>query len=92
LSSKTCFKAADSGKGVACLYGNYAGDNLNVKMAKQLAEFDGIQFKTVIANDDVPSAGSDFVQVLQQMADGCRKGERIDARSSCQNRPGEPAW
>jgi dihydroxyacetone kinase-like protein len=27
------FKAADGGKGVACLYGNYAGDNLNVKMA-----------------------------------------------------------
>jgi phosphoenolpyruvate---glycerone phosphotransferase subunit DhaK len=50
------FKAADSGKGVACLYGNYAGDNLNVKMARQLAELDGIQVKTVIANDDVPSA------------------------------------
>jgi hypothetical protein len=50
------FKAADSGKGVACLCGNYAGDNLNVKMARQLAELDGIQVKTVIANDDVPSA------------------------------------
>jgi phosphoenolpyruvate---glycerone phosphotransferase subunit DhaK len=50
------FKAADSGKGVACLYGNYAGDNLNVKMARQLAELDSIQVKTVIANDDVPSA------------------------------------
>src|SRR5438477_10805260 len=23
------FKAADAGKGVACLYGNYAGDNMN---------------------------------------------------------------
>src|SRR5260370_10676059 len=50
------FKAANSGKGVACLYGNYAGDNLNVKMAKQLAELEGIEVKTVIANDDVPSA------------------------------------
>jgi len=50
------FKAADAGKGVACLYGNYAGDNMNVKMAMELAEDDGIQVKTVVANDDVPSA------------------------------------
>ena len=50
------FKAADSGRGVACLYGNYAGDNMNVKMAMELAEDDGIQVKTVVANDDVPSA------------------------------------
>jgi dihydroxyacetone kinase-like protein len=38
------------------LYGNYAGDNMNVKMAMELAEDDGIQVKTVVANDDVPSA------------------------------------
>ncbi len=50
------FKAADAGRGVACLYGNYAGDNMNVKMAMELAEDDGIQVKTVVANDDVPSA------------------------------------
>lgn len=53
------FKAADSGKGVACLYGNYAGDNMNVKMAKQLASLDGITVKTVVANDDVASAPKD---------------------------------
>ncbi len=53
------FKAADSGKGVACLYGNYAGDNMNVKMAIEMAEDDGIQVKTVVANDDVPSAPQD---------------------------------
>lgn len=50
------FKVADSGKGVACLYGNYAGDNMNVKMAKKMAEKDGIKVMTVIANDDVASA------------------------------------
>jgi dihydroxyacetone kinase-like protein len=50
------FKAADSGKGVACLYGNYAGDNMNVKMAIEMAKLDGIKVKTVVANDDVPSA------------------------------------
>jgi dihydroxyacetone kinase-like protein len=27
------FKAANRGKGVACLYGNYSGDNMNVKMS-----------------------------------------------------------
>jgi dihydroxyacetone kinase len=50
------FRAANGGKGVACLYGNYAGDNMNVKMAIKLAEKDGIKVRTVVANDDVPSA------------------------------------
>lgn len=50
------FKAADGGAGVACLYGNYAGDNMNVKMAIRMATADGIQVRTVVANDDVPSA------------------------------------
>jgi dihydroxyacetone kinase len=49
-------RAADGGTGVACLYGNYAGDNMNVKMAIKMAERDGITVKTVVANDDVPSA------------------------------------
>ena len=49
-------RAADGGAGVACLYGNYAGDNMNVGMARQLAEREGIVVKTVVANDDVPSA------------------------------------
>jgi len=50
------FKEANAGKGIACLYGNYAGDNMNVKMAKQMAEMQGIEVKTVVANDDVASA------------------------------------
>jgi dihydroxyacetone kinase-like protein len=50
------FKAADGGRGVACLYGNYAGDVMNVDMAVDMAEDDGITVKQVIANDDVPSA------------------------------------
>ena len=49
-------KAADSGKGVACLYGNYAGDNMNVKMAVRNAKKEGITVKTVVANDDCASA------------------------------------
>ena len=49
-------RAANGGAGVACLYGNYAGDNMNVKMAIAMAEREGITVKTVVANDDVPSA------------------------------------
>ena len=53
------FRAADGGKGVACLYGNYAGDNLNVKMAMQMVARQGLEVKTVVANDDVASAPPD---------------------------------
>ncbi len=49
-------KTADGGRGVACLYGNYAGDNMNMKMAMELAEEDGIEVKAVVANDDAASA------------------------------------
>ncbi len=49
-------READSGYGVACLYGNYSGDNMNVKMARMLAEEEGIVVRTVVANDDVASA------------------------------------
>ena len=47
---------ADAGKGVAILYGNYAGDNMNVELAMEQAEEDGIKVARVVANDDVPSA------------------------------------
>jgi len=48
-------KSSDSGEGVAILYGNYAGDNMNVKMAMQEAE-DEFVVQRVVSNDDVPSA------------------------------------
>lgn len=53
------FRAVNAGKGVACLYGNYSGDNMNVKMAARMAKKEGIEIKTVVANDDVPSAPKD---------------------------------
>lgn len=52
-------KTADQGQGVACLYGNYSGDNMNVKMAVKMAKKAGITVKTVVANDDVASAPKD---------------------------------
>lgn len=52
-------KYTDQGRGVACLYGNYSGDNMNVKMAVKMAQKEGITIKTVVANDDVASAPRD---------------------------------
>lgn len=49
-------RAADGGAGVAVLYGNYAGDNMNVKMATGMVAPDGIDVVTIVANDDVCSA------------------------------------
>jgi len=53
------FKEVNAGHGVACLYGNYSGDNMNVKMAIKMAQREGIEVKTVVANDDVASAPKD---------------------------------
>lgn len=50
------FREADGGQGVACLYGNYSGDNMNVKMAVKMLAKEGVTVKTVVANDDVASA------------------------------------
>lgn len=62
------FKAADGGAGVACLYGNYAGDNMNVKMAIKKANTAGIQVKTVVANDDVASASASEIEKRRGVA------------------------
>ncbi len=61
-------KAADSGKGVAVLYGNYAGDNMNVAMAIEEAEEEGIKVGKVVANDDVPSAANTDLQKRRGVA------------------------
>lgn len=53
------FRAANRGRGVACLYGNYSGDNMNVQMAIKMAKKEGIEVKTVVANDDAASAPRD---------------------------------
>ena len=50
------FKEADTGAGVVCLFGNYAGDNMNVKMAVQMAAMQGIIVKCVVATDDIASS------------------------------------
>lgn len=50
------FAAADSGKGVACLFGNFAGDVMNVKLAQRMVQKNGVEVRALVANDDVASA------------------------------------
>ena len=57
LAFLEAFRAANGGAGVACLYGNYSGDNMNVKMAAKMAEKEGLTVKTVVANDDLRAQG-----------------------------------
>ena len=49
-------RAANGGKGVLRLYGNYGGDVMNFDMAGELVEMEEIQSTTVVLNDDVASA------------------------------------
>lgn len=86
-------KAVDQGAGVACLYGNYSGDNMNVKMAVKMAKKQGLTIKTVVANDDVASAPKDqrekrrgvAGEVLMWKAAGAKaaKGATLDEVIAC---------
>ena len=61
---------ADTGAGVACLFGNYAGDNMNVKMAIQMAEDDDVEVKCVVATDDVASSPKETKEKRHGIAGG----------------------
>lgn len=51
-------KEVDSGAGVLYIYGNYNGDIFNFDMAAEQAEFEeDIRVESVVAGDDVASAG-----------------------------------
>lgn len=47
------FQLVYGGQGIVCLYGNYVGDNMNVKMVIKLVECVDIQVCIVVVNDDV---------------------------------------
>jgi dihydroxyacetone kinase len=49
-------RAADHGRGVVLLYGNYSGDVLNCRLAIQRAAAEGIDVRAVYVSDDVASA------------------------------------
>jgi dihydroxyacetone kinase-like protein len=52
-------RAANGGKGVLRLYGNYGGDVMNFDMAGELVSMEDIETTTVVVADDVASAKAD---------------------------------
>ena len=55
-------KAVDQGQGVFCIVKNYSGDVMNFDMAKDLAEADGIDVKSVVVDDDIAVENSLYTQ------------------------------
>ena len=55
-------KAVDQGQGVLCIVKNYSGDVMNFDMAKDLAEADGIDVKSVVVDDDIAVKDSLYTQ------------------------------
>ncbi|HJE50039.1 MAG TPA: dihydroxyacetone kinase subunit DhaK [Lactobacillus johnsonii] len=55
-------KAVDQGQGVFCIIKNYSGDVMNFDMAKDLAEADGIDVKSVVVDDDIAVENSLYTQ------------------------------
>ena len=55
-------KAVDQGQGVFCIVKNYSGDVKNFDMAKDLAEADGIDVKSVVVDDDIAVEDSLYTQ------------------------------
>jgi len=52
-------REANAGKGVVCLYGNYAGDNMNFDMAAEFLAAEGIDTRTIRVRDDVAVGAPD---------------------------------
>jgi dihydroxyacetone kinase-like protein len=61
-------KAANGGRGVLFVYGNYAGDNMNFDLASDLARDEGIDNQTVRVWDDVASAPPEQAQERRGLA------------------------
>jgi len=61
-------KELDMGKGVIYLYGNFSGDKMNFRLAKTLAEADGISVDEVIAYDDIASAPKENINNRRAIA------------------------
>src|SRR5690606_1843339 len=55
-SCMAAMRAADAGRGVLRLYGNYGGDRMNFDLAGEMLEDEGIASATVLGVDDVASA------------------------------------
>lgn len=58
-SCMAAMRAADMGRGVLRLYGNYGGDRMNFDLAGEMLDEEGISSSTVLGTDDVASADPD---------------------------------
>lgn len=61
-------RGADHGRGVVLLYGNYAGDVLNCRLAMRRAADEGIDVRAVYVSDDVASAPRDSMDQRRGIA------------------------
>jgi dihydroxyacetone kinase len=50
------FRAADAGRGVVLIYGNYPKDIVNAEKAIQIAAAEDIRVLSIVANDDIATA------------------------------------
>lgn len=55
-SMSEMIEACDNGAGVLCVFGNYGGDKMNLSIAREAAELEGIRTETVLVCDDVASS------------------------------------
>ena len=55
-------KEADQGAGVFMVVKNYSGDIMNVEMAQELAEMEGIKVASVVVDDDIAVENSLYTQ------------------------------
>ncbi|MFC6175948.1 dihydroxyacetone kinase subunit DhaK [Companilactobacillus huachuanensis] len=54
--------AVNQGQGVLLIVKNYSGDVMNFDMAKEMAEADDIEIKTIVVDDDISVKNSEFTQ------------------------------
>lgn len=63
-------RGADRGNGVACMFGNYAGDSMNVQIAISRAVEEGRRVAIVKARDDIASAPKSAAEKRHGIASG----------------------
>ncbi|MDD2574172.1 MAG: dihydroxyacetone kinase subunit DhaK [Bacillota bacterium] len=61
-------KACDYGNGVLCLYGNYGGDKMNFEIAREVAQMNNTETRSVIVKDDVASSPADMADKRRGVA------------------------
>src|SRR5262249_34792850 len=64
----SAIKAANGGRGVLRLYGNYGGDRMNFDLAGELLGAEGIRTATVLGTDDIASGGPDEIDKRRGVA------------------------